>query len=235
MYLNPLPLESIDRAAMVMARHLGFVMCERVRLFGFPFHETLTLLRSSDGIVHLVEASFVENNTGGGNVKPCHLLTIFEDGSRVITSKVSSGSFDGQTRILVATGDLERDLREHMLVVSAFAKDREVAIVPDMSFEHLLHLYDDLRGHTKLHHRAMLTVFTGGFVLIWGLTVFMMAYLATLFQRIPAPTHTSSTLLEADEDAEGDAAEVVFSLEGPADSAHEDAQAQVVLDEVSHN
>lgn len=219
MSLEPVPLESIERAAMVMARHLGFVMCERVRLFGFPVHETLALLRSADGVVHLVEGS-----EGVSVARPWHMVTIFEDGAKVITSKASHGSFDGHTRHLVATGDLERDLREHLLVVSAFAKDRKVAIVPDLSLEQLLHLYDDLREHTQLLSRVLLTIFTAGIPIFWGLSVFMVVYMFTLRQRILAPASSPAQL---------EAHEVVFSLDDTSIDEPAIAPAQV-LEEAPH-
>lgn len=226
--IKPEPIESVKRASMVMARYLGFQMQERVRLFGFPFYETLCLLRSPDGIVNLVEGSPVNSTNEGAATQPWHMITLFEDGSKVITSKVMHGSFDGQTRTLVATGDLERDLREHMVVVRAFASERKVAVIPDVSLEHLLHLYDDLRVHTKTINRVMLSVFTGGLAILWGLSVFMLAYLMTLGKRIPAPSTTAQ--LEAQTD---DASDVVFGLEESSDEARQDAQAQVAVEEAA--
>lgn len=154
------------------AREQGFELSQYQDWYGFPLKESLLLSKDALGIAHLLRVRGTKN-TSNQQENPYHyydeIFTLFEDGHYIVTRKATSGESCEAYRIVVGTGDFYRDYREHMRAVRRYAAQKRARVVADLNLEEIFLVYQGLLRHTSVGNRVMLSAFSFGAVVLWGL------------------------------------------------------------------
>ncbi len=188
----------------------GFELVQYQQWYAFPMRDSAELWSSPDGVVQIVVSDGITGNNQG--VRPIRrLVTTFEDGYQIITFRTSHDpEVSDSHRVVVGTGDFLRDYREHMRAVERYAAKQNVAVVPHMRLEQLVHLHDGFRHHTTGINRGMVSLLSFGFVPLVAMFLLPALYLHSRSNSKPVGASANQDMLLLEHEPESSAVQFDF-------------------------